>query len=105
MRVLIPIAMLVAALPTTMAFINILLYSGTGCTGTRASTTRPVRGTCIRLNVDVLSGETHQNSNSDCLATYYGSNCEEGTLVAIQDGGSPCGNYWGTVRSIKGVVC
>jgi len=105
MQILTALAMLVAASPATMAFINIELFSGNDCTGTRASQGRAIRSECSHLNVDVHSGRTHQNSNSDCLVTYYGSNCEDGTVVAIQDGASSCGNYWGTVRSVRAAIC
>ena len=105
MRVLIPFAMLVAALPDTMAFITIQLFSGSNCSGTKASTGTAVRGTCSHLNEDVHSGRTYMSSNGDCLVTYYGSNCEDGTIVGIQGGSSGCGDYWGTVRSVMAVGC
>lgn len=105
MRVPISFVMLVAALPATMAFITIELYNGKDCTGTRVSLTRAIRGECRRLDVEAHSGRTHMNSNGDCLVTYYGANCNDGTIAAIQDGAGSCGNYWGTVRSVRAASC
>ena len=92
-------------LTPALGFINVYLYSGQNCGGTQWSPgTRPSRS-CTSLGTNIASGKTYQNSNSDCLYTYYGSNCEPETLVAIQDGNAPCGNYWGTVRSAKTASC
>jgi len=105
MHILASFAMLVAVLPATMAFITIEVYNGKDCTGSRDNETRAIRGECRRVNVEAHSGRTHMNSNGDCLVNYYGANCEDGTIVAIQDGASSCGNYWGTVRSVRAASC
>lgn len=47
---------------------------------------------CFLPIFDVYSGYTTANSN-ECLYSYYGSNCESGTVVAIQKGNTNCGNY------------
>ncbi|PVI00620.1 hypothetical protein DM02DRAFT_707877 [Periconia macrospinosa] len=98
------ILLALTATPLTTAFINIRLFSGRDCSGTQYSESRVSRD-CTRLPFDIYSGQTHQNSNGDCLYTYYGSACERDTLVAKQDGGSSCGNYWGTVRSARTASC
>jgi len=113
MQIFIPLAMLlapfatvlVAALPSNTASVGIELYSGKNCGGNEASTRKVAYGTCTRLNLDVKSGRTGTSTNGDCLITYYGSNCEEKTVVSIQHGKSGCGNYWGTVRSVMASSC
>lgn len=101
MRILIPFTMLI---PVAMAIISTDLWNGRDCTGTRASANAALTK-CTRLNIDIYSGLTTSHSFNDCLFTYYGANCEDETLVAIQKKESPCGNYWGTVRSIKAAAC
>ncbi len=59
----------------------------------------------VRLKQDAYSCEESGLRSGYCRFYYYGSNCEDGTLVAIVKPNTPCGNFWGTVRSAKIDAC
>jgi len=71
---------------------------------------RDCSGNWINFGTAVLDGDTYSYEEGGlragyCRFYYYGSNCEDGRLVAIIRPNTPCANFWSTVRSAQTDAC
>lgn len=84
-----------------------IAFSGRECSGNRINFPCLVEdgGTCHRLKQDAYSAECGSLRAGKCQFYYYGTNCEIESLVAIIKPNTPCGNFWGNVRSAKTDKC